>query len=170
MEKTAQQVLSHYYGYPSFRENQQEVIDTLLAGQDAFVLMPTGSGKSICYQIPSIMLNGVGLVVSPLIALMQDQVEALRQNGIRAAFLNSSLSIEEFKQVEFRVLNGQCDILYVAPERLFAKRFQKIIGKIRSGSKKKLVKSRWPYLPLTRPTACPSGAMISDRNISGWWK
>ena len=130
MEKTAQQVLSHYYGYPSFRENQQEVIDTLLAGQDAFVLMPTGSGKSICYQIPSIMLNGVGLVVSPLIALMQDQVEALRQNGIRAAFLNSSLSIEEFKQVEFRVLNGQCDILYVAPERLFAKRFQKIIGKI----------------------------------------
>jgi len=130
MEKTAQQVLSHYYGYPSFRENQQEVIDTLLAGQDAFVLMPTGSGKSICYQIPSIMLNGVGLVVSPLIALMQDQVEALRQNGIRAAFLNSSLSIEEFKQVEFRVLNGQCDILYVAPERLFTKRFQKKIGKI----------------------------------------
>jgi len=159
MEKTAQQVLSHYYGYPSFRENQQEVIDTLLAGQDAFVLMPTGSGKSICYQIPSIMLNGVGLVVSPLIALMQDQVEALRQNGVRAAFLNSSLSLEEFKQVEARVLNGQCDILYVAPERLFTERFQKF-----------LVKSRWLYLPLTRPTACPSGAMISDRNISDWWK
>ncbi|MBW2237955.1 MAG: DNA helicase RecQ [Deltaproteobacteria bacterium] len=130
MVKTAQQVLSHYYGYPSFRENQQEVIDTLLAGKDAFVLMPTGSGKSICYQIPSIMLNGVGLVVSPLIALMQDQVEALRQNGVRAAFLNSSLSLEEFKQVEGRVLNGQCDILYVAPERLFTERFQKIFGKI----------------------------------------
>jgi ATP-dependent DNA helicase RecQ len=130
MEKTAQQVLSHYYGYPSFRENQQEVIDTLLAGQDAFVLMPTGSGKSICYQIPSIMLNGVGLVVSPLIALMQDQVEALRQNGVRAAFLNSSLSIEEFKQVESSVLKGQCDILYVAPERFFTERFQNILGKI----------------------------------------
>ena len=101
MEKTAQHVLSHYYGYPSFRENQQEVIETLLAGQDAFVLMPTGSGKSICYQIPSIILNGVGLVVSPLIALMQDQVGALRQNGVRAAFLNSSLSLEEFEQVEF---------------------------------------------------------------------
>ncbi len=130
MKKTAQQVLSHYFGYPSFRENQQEVIDTLLAGQNAFVLMPTGSGKSICYQIPSIMLNGVGLVVSPLIALMQDQVEALRQNGVRAAFLNSSLSLEELEQVELWVLNGQCDILYVAPERLFTERFQKILGKI----------------------------------------
>ncbi len=130
MKKTAQQVLSHYFGYPSFRENQQEVIDTLLAGQNAFVLMPTGSGKSICYQIPSIMLNGVGLVVSPLIALMQDQVEALRQNGVRAAFLNSSLSLEELEQVELWVLNGQCDILYVAPERLFTERFQKKLGKI----------------------------------------
>jgi ATP-dependent DNA helicase RecQ len=130
MEKTAQHVLSHYYGYPLFRENQREIIDTLLAGQDAFVLMPTGSGKSICYQIPSIMLNGVGLVVSPLIALMQDQVEALRQNGVRAAFLNSSLSMEEFEQVEFRVLNRQCDILYVAPERFFTERFQNILGKI----------------------------------------
>ena len=129
MEKTAQQVLSHYYGYPSFRENQQEVIDTLLAGKDAFVLMPTGSGKSICYQIPSIMLNGVGLVVSPLIALMQDQVEALRQNGVRAAFLNSSLSFEEFERVEIRVLNGQCDILYVAPERLFTEWFQNFLSK-----------------------------------------
>jgi ATP-dependent DNA helicase RecQ len=130
MEKTAQQVLSRYFGYPSFRENQQEVIDTLLAGQDAFVLMPTGSGKSICYQIPSIMLNGVGLVVSPLIALMQDQVEALRQNGVRAAFLNSSLSFEELKQVESSVLKGQCDILYVAPERFFTERFQHILDKI----------------------------------------
>jgi len=131
MAKTAQQVLSHYYGYSSFRENQQEIIDTLLAGQDAFVLMPTGSGKSICYQIPSIMRDGVGLVVSPLIALMQDQVEALRQNGIRAAFLNSSLSPGEYEQVESRVLNGRCGILYVAPERLFTKRFQHLLGKIK---------------------------------------
>ena len=130
MEKTAQQILSHYYGYPSFRENQKEIIDTLLAGKDAFVLMPTGSGKSICYQIPSIMLNGVGLVVSPLIALMQDQVEALMQNGVRAAFLNSSLSREEFDQVETRVSKGQCDILYVAPERLLTERFQFFLGKI----------------------------------------
>jgi ATP-dependent DNA helicase RecQ len=130
MKKTAQHVLSHYYGYPSFREHQQEVIHTLLAGQNAFVLMPTGSGKSICYQIPSIMSNGIGLVVSPLIALMQDQVEALRQNGVRAAFLNSSLSLEAFEQVEFRVLNGQCDILYVAPERFFTERFQNMLDKI----------------------------------------
>jgi ATP-dependent DNA helicase RecQ len=130
MEKNPRQILSHYYGYPSFRDNQQEVIDALLAGQDAFVLMPTGSGKSICYQIPSIIRNGVGLVVSPLIALMQDQVEALRQNGIRAAFLNSSLSLDEFEQVEFQVLNGRCDILYVAPERFFTERFHKILDKI----------------------------------------
>ena len=130
MGKTAQQTLSHYYGYPSFRENQKEIIDTLLAGKDAFVLMPTGSGKSICYQVPSIMLNGVGLVVSPLIALMQDQVEALRQNGVRADFLNSSLSREEFDQVETRVSKGQCDILYVAPERLLTERFQKFLDKI----------------------------------------
>ena len=130
MEKSAQQVLSQYYGYPLFRENQKEIIDTLMAGQDAFVLMPTGSGKSICYQIPSIMLTGVGLIVSPLIALMQDQVEALRQNGVRAAFLNSGLSSEAFKQVESKVLNGQCDILYVAPERFFTERFQNILGNI----------------------------------------
>ncbi len=130
MRQTPLEVLKTVFGFDGFRENQQEIIQTVLDGGDAFVLMPTGSGKSICYQIPSIILNGVGLVVSPLIALMQNQVEALRQNGIRAAFLNSSLSLDESKQIELQVLNGQYDILYVAPERLFTERFQNFLGKI----------------------------------------
>ena len=159
MAKTPQQILSRYYGYSSFRENQQAIIDTIVAGRDAFVLMPTGSGKSICYQIPAILREGVGLIVSPLIALMQDQVDALRQNGVRATFLNSSLSMAASAQVESGILRGQYDILYVAPERLFTERFQHF-----------LAKSPWPCLPSTRPTAYPSGGMISDRNTSGWRK
>ncbi len=130
MRKTPLEVLKKVFGFDSFREKQQEIIQTVLDGRDAFVLMPTGSGKSICYQIPSIILNGVGLVVSPLIALMQNQVEALRQNGVRAAFLNSSQSLDESKQIERRVLNGQCDILYVAPERLLMERFHNFLMKI----------------------------------------
>ena len=130
MRKTPLEVLKTVFGFDSFSENQQEIIQTVLDGRDAFVLMPTGSGKSICYQIPSIILNGVGLVVSPLIALMQNQVEALRQNGVRAAFLNSSQSLDESKQIELQVLNGQCDILYVAPERLLMERFQNFLMKI----------------------------------------
>ena len=130
MPKTAQEILSHDYGYASFREHQQAIIETLVAGRDAFVLMPTGSGKSICYQIPAMMRAGVGLVVSPLIALMHDQVEALKQNGIRAAFLNSSLAREESEKVESRVLNGQYDLLYVAPERLLTGRFQHFLTKL----------------------------------------
>jgi ATP-dependent DNA helicase RecQ len=130
MRQTPLAVLKTVFGFDGFRENQQEIIQTVLDGRDAFVLMPTGSGKSICYQIPSIIRNGVGLVVSPLIALMQNQVEALRQNGVRAAFLNSSLSIDESKQIEHQVLNGRCDILYVAPERLFTERFQNFLKKI----------------------------------------
>lgn len=130
MRQTPLGVLKTVFGFDGFREKQQEIIQTVLDGRDAFVLMPTGSGKSICYQIPSIILNGVGLVVSPLIALMQNQVEALRQHGIRAAFLNSSLSPDESIKIERRVLSGECDILYVAPERLLTERFQNFLGKI----------------------------------------
>jgi len=130
MRKKPIEVLKTVFGFDGFRENQKEIIQTILDGRDAFVLMPTGSGKSICYQIPSIILNGVGLVVSPLIALMQNQIEALRQNGIRASVLNSSLSYDESRQVELQVLNGQCDILYVAPERLFTERFHNFLMKI----------------------------------------
>ena len=129
MGKTPLGILKTVFGFDGFREKQQEIIQTVLEGRDAFVLMPTGSGKSICYQIPSIIRSGVGLVVSPLIALMQNQVEALRQNGVQAAFLNSSLSPDESKKIEGRVLSGACDILYVAPERFLTERFQNLLGK-----------------------------------------
>ena len=111
-------VLQKTFGYQSFREPQAEVIDTLIEGGDAFLLMSTGGGKSLCYQIPAMIRNGCGIVVSPLIALMQDQVSALRQLGISASFLNSTLSSEEVFEVEARLRSGELDLLYVAPERL----------------------------------------------------
>ena len=114
----ALEILQSTYGYEAFRGLQAEVIDAAIRGQDALVLMPTGSGKSLCYQIPALMRPGLGLVVSPLIALMQDQVSALRQLGIRAAFLNSSLNAEDRRQVAADLRDSQLDILYIAPERL----------------------------------------------------
>jgi ATP-dependent DNA helicase RecQ len=124
-----QQILKKYFGYDTFREHQLDVIQKIIDGQDAFVLMPTGIGKSICYQIPSIIRHGVGLVISPLIALMQDQVGALRQSGVSAEFLNSSLTRQEAQLVENRVVSGKADILYVAPERLQSEGFQRFIQK-----------------------------------------
>jgi ATP-dependent DNA helicase RecQ len=121
------QILKKYFGYDTFREHQLEVIRTIAVGSDAFVLMPTGVGKSICFQIPAIIRPGVGLVISPLIALMQDQVEALRQNGISAEFLNSSLPADEAQLVEKRVMSGRADILYVAPERLLSESFRQLL-------------------------------------------
>jgi ATP-dependent DNA helicase RecQ len=124
-----QQILKKYFGYDTFREHQLDVIQKIIDGQDAFVLMPTGIGKSICYQIPSIIRHGVGLVISPLIALMQDQVGALRQSGVSAEFLNSSLTRQEAQLVENRVVSGKADLLYVAPERLQSESFQRFIQK-----------------------------------------
>jgi len=130
MKSSPHHILRACFGYDTFRDHQQDIIEAVLAGKDVFVLMPTGSGKSICYQIPAMILNGVGLVISPLIALMQDQVSALRQNGVRAEYLNSSLSNHEARQVESRVLSGEADILYVAPERLLAEQFQQFLKRL----------------------------------------
>jgi len=127
---TPRDVLQKYFGYDAFREHQREVIDGLVAGADAFVLMPTGSGKSLCYQIPAVLRNGVGIVISPLIALMHDQVTALRENGIRADYLNSSLDPETAREVEERVRRAAIDILYVAPERLFTPRFRRLLDEM----------------------------------------
>ncbi|MEW8505728.1 MAG: DNA helicase RecQ [Candidatus Thiodiazotropha sp.] len=114
----AREVLRHTFGYSDFRSSQEHIIGHLIDGGDALVLMPTGGGKSLCYQIPAIVREGTGIVISPLIALMQDQVNSLHQYGVRAAFLNSSLSPEEAAAVERTLLQGNLDLLYVAPERL----------------------------------------------------
>ncbi|MDX2455366.1 DNA helicase RecQ [Desulfosarcina sp.] len=127
-EANPESILNRVFGYPSFRENQKAIIDTLLAGRDVFALMPTGSGKSLCFQIPAIIRSGVGVVVSPLIALMQDQVTDLRHSGVRAHFLNSSLSAEDAARVEAIAAAGECDLLYVAPERLLTDRFQRLLA------------------------------------------
>lgn len=114
----ALQVLRRVFGYDAFRGSQQEIIEHVIGGGDAVVLMPTGGGKSLCYQIPSLVRPGVGVVVSPLIALMQDQVDALRALGVRAGFLNSTQDVEERRLVEAEFLSGELDLLYLAPERL----------------------------------------------------
>ncbi len=110
--------LAEVFGYPEFRPHQAEIIEHAIAGRDSFVLMPTGGGKSLCYQIPALHRSGVAVVVSPLIALMKDQVDALRANGVAAAVLNSSLSAEESSAVLRDLRAGALDLLYVAPERL----------------------------------------------------
>ena len=115
-------LLRTVFGHSSFRLRQEEVIEDLLAGRDAMVLMPTGGGKSLCYQVPAMMRDGVGVVVSPLIALMKDQVDALLQCGVRAACLNSTLDFQEVRAVEAAVNGGKLDVLYVAPERLLQER------------------------------------------------
>ncbi|MEU7635473.1 DNA helicase RecQ [Streptomyces sp. NPDC039016] len=114
----AVQTLRRVFGYDAFRGDQQEIIEQVIGGGDAVVLMPTGGGKSLCYQIPSLVRPGVGVVVSPLIALMQDQVDALRALGVRAGFLNSTQDLEERRLVEAEFLAGELDLLYLAPERL----------------------------------------------------
>src|SRR5687767_2541639 len=114
----AREVLKHQFGFDSFRMNQEAAISAVLAKKDAVVLMPTGGGKSLCYQIPALMLEGLTLVISPLIALMKDQVDALRANGIEAAFLNSTQTAAEQVQVFRDIRSGKLKLLYVAPERL----------------------------------------------------
>ncbi|OQX10240.1 MAG: DNA helicase RecQ [Desulfobacteraceae bacterium IS3] len=125
------EILRSYFGYETFREHQEEIIRLLMSGKDAFVLMPTGSGKSLCYQIPAMLRPGIGVIISPLIALMQDQVDALRQVGIRADFLNSSLTPEGAKQIEQKVISGETDMLYVAPERLMTAGFRHLLTQTR---------------------------------------
>lgn len=123
-------VLNKVFGYDSFRGNQKEIIDNLIGGEDALVLMPTGGGKSICYQIPSIIRTGVGIVISPLIALMQDQVEALLQLGVKSGFLNSSLNSRDAFEIQQKAVNGEIDLLYVAPERLMTEGFLNFLSNL----------------------------------------
>lgn len=125
----AHDVLRSVFGYESFRGQQSQVIEHLIAGGNALVLMPTGGGKSLCFQIPAIIRPGVAIVVSPLIALMQDQVDSLLELGVRAAYSNSSMSFDKMKEVEKRLLKGDLDLLYVAPERLLNPTFLELLKK-----------------------------------------
>jgi ATP-dependent DNA helicase RecQ len=131
MQESPSELLQRVFGHAGFRGPQQAIIEHLAAGNDALVLMPTGGGKSLCYQVPALLREGVGIVVSPLIALMQDQVEALRQLGVRAEFLNSTLDAETAQRIEQALLRGELDLLYVAPERLLTQRFLSLLERSR---------------------------------------
>ena len=117
------QVLKKYFGYDTFRQGQEELIDTMLSGRDVFGVMPTGAGKSLCYQIPALLMEGITIVVSPLISLMKDQVGTLNQAGVHAAFFNSSLSAGQYRKALQLAKEGRYRIIYVAPERLLLEEF-----------------------------------------------
>src|SRR3569623_115545 len=124
-------LLQNIFGYNAFRGEQAAIVQHVAAGGDALVLMPTGGGKSLCYQIPALLREGTAIVVSPLIALMQDQVQALTQFGVAAAFLNSSQDAMTQREVEQRLLAGELKLLYVAPERLLTGRFLEQLERVK---------------------------------------
>ena len=124
-------VLNSVFGLPAFRGEQEKIVRHVTEGGNCLVLMPTGGGKSMCYQLPSLLRDGCGIVVSPLIALMRDQVAGLLEAGVKAAVLNSTLSFEEANAVEQRLLAGDLDLLYVAPERLLTPRCLSLLGRAR---------------------------------------
>ena len=119
------QTLKHYFGHDAFRPGQETLIDALLDGRDALGIMPTGAGKSMCYQIPALLLEGITLVISPLISLMKDQVAALKSAGVAAAYLNSSLTPRQLELATERAMQGAYRIIYVAPERLETASFRR---------------------------------------------
>src|SRR6201995_2919479 len=121
-------VLHSVFGLPGFRGAQEQIVRHVSGGGNCLVLMPTGGGKSLCYQLPSLLREGCGIVVSPLIALMRDQVAGLTEVGVKAAVLNSTLSFDEANEVERRLLAGDLDLLYVAPERLLTPRCLSLLG------------------------------------------
>jgi ATP-dependent DNA helicase RecQ len=131
LSEPAREILRKVYGHQEFRGRQSEIIDHVAGGGDALVLMPTGGGKSICYQIPAMLREGVGVVISPLIALMQDQVAALNEYGVAAAFLNSSLDFDAMREIEGRLRRGAIKLLYVAPERLVNPRFLDLLSSLK---------------------------------------
>src|SRR5690606_13895694 len=128
MSDPAHRIQRETFGHEAFRGEQAAIIEYVAGGGDALVLMPTGGGKSLCYQVPALLREGTAIVVSPLIALMQDQVEALRQLGVSVAFLNSTLEAAEAAAIERQLREGTLDLLYVAPERLLTPRFMSLLG------------------------------------------
>lgn len=131
MQTPPKDILKKYFGYDEFRPMQQQIIETVYEGKDALVLMPTGGGKSMCYQVPSIGLPGTGIVVSPLISLMKNQVDGLIANGVKAAFLNSSLDIAEQRAIEDEFFNGNLDLLYVSPEKMITPDMNTLLSRVK---------------------------------------
>jgi ATP-dependent DNA helicase RecQ len=123
-------LLKKYFGYDQFRPMQLDIINHVLENKDTLVLMPTGGGKSLCFQIPALILEGLTIVISPLISLMKDQVDALKVNGIDAEYINSTLSTDEIKDIKTRIEKGEVKLLYIAPERLALKNFRSYLEKI----------------------------------------
>ena len=150
-------MLNSVFGLPGFRGAQEEIVRHVTDGGNCLVLMPTGGGKSLCYQLPSLLREGCGIVVSPLIALMRDQVAGLLEAGVKAAVLNSTLSFDEASAVERRLLAGDLDLLYVAPG---AAADAALPRAARPRARSRCLRS-------TRRIACRNGATISARNISG---
>ena len=128
--KSKESILKSVFGFDSFRENQEKIIDEILSGNNILSIMPTGSGKSLCYQIPAILLEGVTIVISPLISLMEDQILKLRNVGVECAFINSTLSDEEYFKIKKEIIGGKYTIIYIAPERLLSKDFMYIVSKL----------------------------------------
>ena len=131
MINRAREVLKEYYGYDSFRERQEEIITSILEGKDVVTIMPTGGGKSICYQVPALILDGLTIVISPLISLMKDQVDNIKNMGIKSAYINSTLSESEIKSILNDVIKNEVKILYVAPERLESTEFLNLITRVK---------------------------------------
>ena len=131
MINRAREVLKEYYGYDSFRERQEEIITSILDGKDVVTIMPTGGGKSICYQVPALILDGLTIVISPLISLMKDQVDNIKNMGIKSAYINSTLSENEIKSILNDVIKNEVKILYVAPERLESTEFLNLITRVK---------------------------------------
>ena len=130
MSHTPHSVLQQYFGYSSFRPMQEDIITSILAKKDTLVLMPTGGGKSLCFQIPAILMPGVCIVVSPLISLMKDQVDSLQANGVEAAYLNSTQTLDEQDAIEAKAIKGSLDLLYVSPEKLVSQGFLHFLDRV----------------------------------------
>ncbi|MEO1385532.1 MAG: RecQ family ATP-dependent DNA helicase, partial [Bacteroidota bacterium] len=128
---TIQEALKHYFGYESFRPMQEDIIQSITSGQDTLVLMPTGGGKSLCYQIPALVTPGLCVVVSPLIALMRDQVESLKANGVSAAYLNSTLPYNEYIEILERVKYADLKLLYISPEKILTPQVREMLSQVK---------------------------------------
>lgn len=179
--------LKHFFGYDTFRPGQKKIIEAALQNKDLLTIMPTGGGKSLCFQLPALLRQGVTIVVSPLIALMQDQVDALQDNGVRATYLNSTLAYEERRSRQIAILKNQIKLLYVAPERLLNERFGLFLDRVRRDvgisaivvdeahcvsewghdfrpeySKLRLIRQRYPQIPLQALTATATQRVRQD--------